>query len=173
MADPSSSVQLHPRVINLGPASRRRSVLIPWSFTQIPSDTSAETSTPLVSKWRRLVHPEGKLYFLLAEQFAFDVVTEANIEDIQTQDRILDCITTANKELYYRNIKLPPRCELFLELSADHITCNYYFVDHIGRGLFWLQDACTELLNILPAASASHIGAFRRVSTRSLRLTFG
>ena len=162
MTDASFSVQLHPRVINLGPASCRRSVLVLWSLTQIPSDTSTATSTSSVSKWRRLVHPEGMAYFLLTDEFAFDIVTEANIEDIQTQGRILDCITVANEELYSHDIKLPPRCELFLELAADHMSCNYYFVDHIGRGLFWLEDVCTELLNILPAASASHIGAFRR-----------
>ena len=161
MTDAASSVQLHPRVINLGPASRRRSVLVPWSFTQILSDTSAATSTSLVSKWQRLVHPEGKPYFLLSDEFTFNIVTEANIEDIQTQGRIFDCITVANEGLHCHDIKLPPRCELFLELAADHMSCNYYFVDHIGKGLFWLEDVCTDLLNILPSASASHIGAFR------------
>ena len=171
VTDSSFSVQLHPQVINRGPASRVRSVLLPWSLTQIPSDTSPETSTTSsVSKWRRLVHPEGQLYFVLTDEFAFDVVTEANIEDIQTEGRILDCITVANKELCCHDIKLPPRCELFLELRADRVSCNYYFVDHIAKGLFWLENVCTELLNIPLAASASHIGVscpcrrFRHVS---------
>ena len=106
------------------------------------------------------MQPEGQLYFVLSGEFAFDVVTEANIEDVQIQDRILNCIAVANEELDCHDIKLPPRCELFLELRADHVSCNYYFVDHVGRGLFWLEDVCTEFLNIPPAASASHIGAF-------------
>jgi hypothetical protein len=104
-----------------------------------------------------LVHPEGQPYFVLTGEFAFDVVTEAHIEEIQIQGRILDCMKVVNKELDCHDIKLPPRCELFLELQADNVSCNYYFVDHIGKGLFWLEDVCTELLNIPPAASASHI----------------
>ena len=161
MTDSSFSVQLHPQVINRGPTSRVRSVLAPWSLTQIPSDTLAETSTPSVSKWQHFVQPEGQPYFVLSGKFAFDVVTEANIEDIQIQDRILDCIMIANKELDCQDIKLPSRCELFLELRTDLVSCNYYFVDHIGKELFWLEDVCTEFLNIPPAASASHIGTFR------------
>jgi hypothetical protein len=161
VTDASFSVQLGPQVINRGPASRVRSVILPWSLTRIPSDALTGTSTSSASKWKRLVQPEGQPYFVLTGEFAFDVVTEANIEDIQTQGRILDCVAVANKELDCQDIKLPLRCELFLELRADHASCNYYFVDHIGKGLFWLEDVCTEWFDIPPAASASHIGAFR------------
>ena len=98
---------------------------------------------------------------MLTGSFAFAVVTEANIEDAQTQDRVLDCITVASKELYSNDIKVPPRSELFLELGDDQLSCNYYFVDHIGKVLFWLEDLPTELLDIPPAASASHVGEYQ------------
>ncbi|KAG6377423.1 hypothetical protein JVT61DRAFT_15226 [Boletus reticuloceps] len=111
----------------------------------------------LSSKWQRLVHPEGQPYFVLSGEFAFAIITEANMEDAQTQDRILDGITVANTQLYYHGIKIPPRCELFLELGHDQVTLNYYFVDYIERELFWLEDLCTESLNIPPAASSSHL----------------
>ena len=98
---------------------------------------------------------------MLTGEFAFDIVTEANIEDAPTQGRILDCITQAGKELYCHDIKVPPRCELFLELGDDYMSCNYYFVDHIGKVLFWLEDICTDVLDIPPAVSPSHLGTFR------------
>ncbi|KAF8137515.1 hypothetical protein EV363DRAFT_1318186 [Boletus edulis] len=135
--DNSAYVQLCSQVIVRGPASRNRICSSP--------------------KWQRLVHPEGQPYFVLSGEFAFAVITEANMEDAQTQGRILDGITAANTQLYCHDTKIPPRCELFLELGHDQVTINYYFVDHIERELFWLEDLCTEFLNIPPAASSSHL----------------
>ncbi|KAI9569947.1 hypothetical protein HD554DRAFT_2313291 [Boletus coccyginus] len=133
----SGCAPLCPRVITGGPVSRSR--------------TSSTTN------WKRAVHPEGQPYFVLSDEFAFVVVTEANIEDAQTQRRILECIEAANGGLSSHDIKPPPRCELFLELTADHAVCNYYFADHIGKVLFWLDDLCTELLDIPATASDSHL----------------
>lgn len=98
---------------------------------------------------------------MLTGGFEFAVVTESNVEDVQTEARILDCVNVANKELQSHDIKVPPRCELFLELGTDYATCNYYFVDHIAKGLFWLEDLGTELLDIPASMSSSHLGAFR------------
>ncbi|KAH0826640.1 hypothetical protein J3R83DRAFT_5025 [Lanmaoa asiatica] len=154
----SGCVQLCPQVINRGPASSSRSVqALRSSILRISSDTSTKTSTSSASKWQRFVHPEGQPYFVLTSKFNFAVVTEANVEDVETEGRILDCVEVANKELQSHNIKVPLRCELFLELEDDHATCNYYFVDHIEKGLFWLEDLSTEFLDIPGAVSPSHL----------------
>ena len=106
----------------------------------------------------RFVHPEGQSYFVFNGESNFVVVTEADIDDMPTERRIFACLNAVNKELQHHDIKIPPRCELFLELGEDHTFCNYYFVDHIGRGLFWLEDLGTESLEIPAAMSHSHLG---------------
>ena len=106
----------------------------------------------------RFVHPEGQPYFVFNGESNFVVVTEADIDDMPTERRIFACLNAVNKELRHHDIKIPPRCELFLELGEDHTFCNYYFVDHISRGLFWLENQCTELLDIPAAMSPSHLG---------------
>lgn len=136
LSNTAFSVEFCPQRITRGPTSRRRSAQTP----------------------RRFVHPEGQPYFVLTGEFDFAVVTEANVEDEQTKGRILDCVQVVSKELQSHSIKVPPRSELFLELGDDRVTCNYYFVDHIGKALFWLEDICTELLDIPPAMSYSHLG---------------
>lgn len=108
----------------------------------------------------RFVHPEGLPYFVLNDEFDFVVVTEANIDDTQIAARILDYSQLANNELQFYNIKVPLRCELFLELGQDHLSCNYYFVDHLAKGLFWLEDIGSELLGIPATMSPSHLGVF-------------
>ncbi|KAG8216880.1 hypothetical protein J3R82DRAFT_7147 [Butyriboletus roseoflavus] len=133
--DSSTPVQLCPQVIRRGPTARRRSVQSP----------------------RRFVHPEGQPYFVLTGEFDFAVVTEANVEDERTKGRILDCVRVVTKELQSHSIKVHPRCELFLELGDNDMTCNYYFVDHVGKELFWLEDIGTELLDIPAAMSSSHL----------------
>ena len=45
--------------------------------------------------------------------------------------------------------------ELFLELHEND--CNYYFVDHAFRTLFWLDAYDTSELGILPVVSSSHL----------------
>ncbi|KAF9225806.1 hypothetical protein BS17DRAFT_777724 [Gyrodon lividus] len=132
----SCYVQLCPRVIARGPAPRGNS--------------------PSASNWRRFIHPEGQPYFLLNHE-EFAVVTEANLDDAETQGQIFDCLKLVKKELQCHKIRVPPRCELFLELGDDHTLCNYYFVDHAAKGLFWLEDLGTDLLDIPAAMSPSHL----------------
>ena len=45
--------------------------------------------------------------------------------------------------------------ELFLQLEGND--CNYYFVDHGVRTLFWLDAYDTSDLGILPVVSSSHL----------------
>ena len=45
--------------------------------------------------------------------------------------------------------------ELFLQLAGND--CNYYFVDHSVRTLFWLDAYDTSDLGILPVVSSSHL----------------
>ncbi|KAF9225812.1 hypothetical protein BS17DRAFT_794694 [Gyrodon lividus] len=116
-----------------------------------------KSSSPSASKWRQFIHPEGQPYFLLNHE-EFAIVTEANLEDPETEGQFISCLELVKKELQYHNIKLPPRCELFLELRDDRTLCNYYFVDHAAKGLFWIEDLGTDLLDISAAMSPSHLG---------------
>ncbi|KAF9236646.1 hypothetical protein BU15DRAFT_76746 [Melanogaster broomeanus] len=102
------------------------------------------------------VHPEGQTYFVLYNG-EFPVVTEANLEEVETEARILDSLRVVKRELQCQDIKVPPRCELFLELDEDRSVCHYYFADHVSKGLFWLEDMSTELLNTPTAMSPSHL----------------
>ncbi|KAF9236648.1 hypothetical protein BU15DRAFT_49787, partial [Melanogaster broomeanus] len=106
--------------------------------------------------WRRFIHPEGQSYFVLYSE-DFPVVTEANLEEVETEAQILASLHIVKRELQCHDIKVPPRCKLFLELDEDRSICNYYFVDHVSRGLFWLEDMCTEFLDIPAAVSPSHL----------------
>ena len=122
----------------------------------------------LASKWSRLVHPEGQPYFVRTEGFDFTVITAANMEDMHTEEQILDYVKLANKELQRRGITIPPQCELVLELAGDQNSCNYYFVDHAAKRLFWLTDVHAELLGMPQAKSQSHLGTVhhtRRATT--------
>ncbi|KAF9236650.1 hypothetical protein BU15DRAFT_76749 [Melanogaster broomeanus] len=132
----SCYIQVCPRIISKGPTPRG-------------SSSSA-------SGWRRLIHPEGQPYFVLHNQ-EFPVVTEANLEEVETEAQILESLSVVKKELHCHDIKVPLRCELFLELDEDRSVCNYYFVDHDSKALFWLEDICTELLDIPAATSPSHL----------------
>ncbi len=38
-----------------------------------------------------------------------------------------------------KHIHLPETSHLFLEIHQDLGTCNYYFVDHVLRTVFWLH----------------------------------
>jgi len=63
--------------------------------------------------------------------------------------------------------------ELFLQLDGND--CNYYFVDHGARMLFWLDAYDTSELGILPVVSSSHLskrdffGWFHRILIIDLR----
>lgn len=104
------------------------------------------------------MHPEGQPYYALTEAFEFTVVTAANIGATQTERQILDYAKLARKELQYRDFRIPTGSELVLELADDGLSCNYYFVDHASKTLFWLTDVETESLGIPPAVSLSHLG---------------
>lgn len=108
----------------------------------------------------RLVRPRGQPYFVSNSDSDFAIVTEVDMDDIQTEGRILACLKEVKKELQYHNISVPPRCELFLELEGDHLSCNYYFVDHDGKGLFWLEEMSPEILEIPTEISPSYLGMF-------------
>ncbi|KIL00338.1 hypothetical protein PAXRUDRAFT_821795 [Paxillus rubicundulus Ve08.2h10] len=107
-------------------------------------------------EWRRFVHPEGQPYSVLNNE-EFAVVTEANLEDAEAEQSILDYVKLVQKELQYHHIKVPPRSELFLELGDDRTQCNYYFVDHAAKKLFWLEELTTESLDISAAMSHPHL----------------
>ncbi|KAF9234277.1 hypothetical protein BU15DRAFT_79229 [Melanogaster broomeanus] len=131
----SCYVQVCPRIISKGPAPRPTSMQAHNGHgTQLGAD-----APPNEARFR----PRG-----------FPVVTEANIEEVETKAQILDSLHIITRGLQCHDVKVPPRCELFLELDEDRSVGNYYFVDHVSKELFWLEDMGTEWLGI-PAATSS------------------
>ncbi|KIJ61625.1 hypothetical protein HYDPIDRAFT_96268 [Hydnomerulius pinastri MD-312] len=116
-----------------------------------------DQSPLLASEWWRFIHPEGQPYFVY-NRGKFEVVTEANVENPGIGRRILDWLELVEAQLKEHDIAVPQACELFLELDeVQQHSCNYYFVDHTSRALFWLEDLGTDLLDISAATSRSHL----------------
>jgi hypothetical protein len=52
---------------------------------------------------------------------------------------------------------MPNTVELFLQLDEESNSCEYYFVDHASRTEFWFEPLPTNLLDLPPAVSPSHL----------------
>lgn len=85
-----------------------------------------------IDGWESVVHPEGALYFYDATRHVF---TDANM----TRKRILKAINSLADQLRSKaGDIIDDFTHLVLECQAD--VCNYYFVQHDKRLLFWLHD---------------------------------
>ncbi|KAG2125742.1 hypothetical protein DEU56DRAFT_563875 [Suillus clintonianus] len=88
--------------------------------------------------WESCIHPEGALYLYNGRKRAF---TEGHIDEssFRLMDRCVD-------ELYDRGRTITPNfdandIELVVQVVPAHTDyCQYYFVDHTTRTLFWLHD---------------------------------
>ncbi|KAG1780714.1 hypothetical protein EV702DRAFT_1266581 [Suillus placidus] len=91
------------------------------------------SETPL-DGWESVVHPEGALYFYDATRHVF---TDANLKS----KRLLKAINhLAHQLLLQASDIIDDSTHLVLELQVKEDACNYYFVQHDRRLLFWLQD---------------------------------
>jgi hypothetical protein len=47
--------------------------------------------------------------------------------------------------------------ELFIEPDVESESCNYYFIDHENRSVFWLESCNTEYLGLPMTASEQNL----------------
>ncbi|KAG1723034.1 uncharacterized protein EDB91DRAFT_1014961, partial [Suillus paluster] len=85
--------------------------------------------------WQSVIHPEGALYFYDATRHVF---TDANMKS----KRILKAVNHFTDQLLLKaGDMIDDSTHLVLELQdMKGDACNYYFVQHDKRLLFWLQD---------------------------------
>ncbi|KZV72861.1 hypothetical protein PENSPDRAFT_628261 [Peniophora sp. CONT] len=105
--------------------------------------------------WQQYTHPEGKSYYI--KGVAPRIITEADMSDnvdAEAADAFVVVILQWAEE---RGLKLGASVELFVDVEMDTGLCDYYFVDHCARALFWLEDATTSELGLAPACSAQHL----------------
>ncbi|KAF7426193.1 hypothetical protein PC9H_008560 [Pleurotus ostreatus] len=111
------------------------------------------TPTYLPESWASYVHPEGQLYF--CRHSTPVIVTEAylyNSENMQKMSFWLKWIEVLCEE---RQIAIHPGVELFIQLEESG--CAYYFVDHLSRTEFWLDQFDTDDMGLPQVASEEHL----------------
>ena len=113
----------------------------------------ATRPTYLPSEWSDLVHPEGKIYFHRSS--GLRVVTESYLYDPVTAEKISAWVIEIEERASKKGTMFTNHTELFLQLDGND--CNYYFVDHGVRTLFWLDTYDTSELGLLPVVSSSHL----------------
>ncbi|KAG1859074.1 hypothetical protein C8R48DRAFT_714446 [Suillus tomentosus] len=97
----------------------------------------------LDSDWKSYIHPEGALYLYNTTRKTF---TEA-IMDETTFHLLAGCVDGLYDMARAKSTSLEPEdIELVVQLwpIEGEMTCQYYFVDHAARTLFWLHDTNHE-----------------------------
>ncbi|KAG1750422.1 uncharacterized protein EDB91DRAFT_1046022, partial [Suillus paluster] len=88
--------------------------------------------------WRSCIHPEGALYLYNDDKRTF---SEANMDEasFRLMDRCMDALyDLARTKL--ANLKAEDT-ELFVQVAQPQAnSCQYYFVNHSNRTLFWLHN---------------------------------
>ena len=107
----------------------------------------------LPPQWSDSVHPEGKVYF--HRNSGLRVVTESYLYNPVTAENISAWVIEVEEQASKKGFAFTDHTELFLQLDGND--CNYYFVDHGVRTLFWLDAYDTSELGILPVVSSSHL----------------
>jgi len=82
-------------------------------------------------------------------------VTESYLYNSVTAASISAWVIEIEERASEESFAVTDDTELFLELDGND--CNYYFVDHGARTLFWLDACDTSELGILPVVSSSHL----------------
>ncbi|KAI9458600.1 hypothetical protein BJY52DRAFT_1186740 [Lactarius psammicola] len=78
-------------------------------------------------------------------------VTEACIVEPGVSDQLNSWLTIICNAIAEKHVHLPETSHLFLEVHQDLGTCNYYFVDHVLRTVFWLHTL--DMVSIRPPRS--------------------
>lgn len=108
---------------------------IPALMTQFPN----ESCPWLNGGWQLCIHPEGALYLhdMNRKTYTEAIMDETTFHLLaECVDRLYETARAKSAHLKADNIELV----LQLWLSEGEMTCQYYFVDHAARTLFWLHD---------------------------------
>jgi len=105
--------------------------------------------------WIAYVHPEGQTYFYRGA--GLRVVTEACLYRPEIMDKVSTWIRSIEDALRIKGVTPSATTELFLEPYKSLKSCGYYFVDHTTRSEFWIDQVSTEILQLQPVVSISHL----------------
>ncbi|KAJ8598064.1 hypothetical protein M405DRAFT_927825, partial [Rhizopogon salebrosus TDB-379] len=95
----------------------------------------------LTSDWKSYVHPEGALY-LYNNTVGRRAYTEAIIDEAKFRT-VAECVDALYDLARMKSVDLAADdIELVVQLEEGQagVSCQYYFVDHNARTLFWLHD---------------------------------
>lgn len=88
------------------------------------------------------------------------IVTEARIAEPGVSDRLNAWLAVISGMITEERVHLLESSHLFLEIRQNSNTCNYYFVDHNLRTIFWLHAPDTISVGLLDSYSSDHLGMF-------------
>ncbi|KAH9074249.1 hypothetical protein EDB83DRAFT_2516015 [Lactarius deliciosus] len=89
--------------------------------------------------WTISAHPEGKHYAHTTAPLGITIITEAHIVGPGVSDQLNAWVAIICNVITENHIHLPETSHLFLEIHQNLYACNYYFVDHALRTVFWLH----------------------------------
>ncbi|KAF7424488.1 hypothetical protein PC9H_009795 [Pleurotus ostreatus] len=126
------------------------SFIIPAGLGQFDREV---TPTYLPESWASYAHPEGQLYF--CRHSTPVIVTEAYLYNSENMRRVATWLTLIEALCEERQVVIHSGVELFLQLEESG--CAYYFVDHLSRTEFWLDQFDTNEIGLDQVASEEHL----------------
>ncbi|KAJ7741403.1 hypothetical protein DFH07DRAFT_964959 [Mycena maculata] len=165
-AVPALLNEAHPRIFPGTPESvgrYDRKVAVPDEPTRytIPPLTISMLPVAPPSGWTACQHPEGALYFHNEEQRVF---TDLNLYDHDSLEFVTKNVHTILDFLRVHGVQLADDVDLVVDeyLYSDETKgCQYYFVNHKDRSVFWMDKAESDMFSITSElngmTSASHI----------------
>ncbi|KAJ6595731.1 hypothetical protein DFH09DRAFT_973865 [Mycena vulgaris] len=145
---------------SVGRYTRKLAANEPTQFTIRPLTISSLPNAPPPG-WTAFQHPEGARYFFHEEQRVF---TDANLFDPASLAFINTNVHTIHDFLRAHGVQLVPGADLVLDeytYADGTMGCQYYFVNHQDRCVFWMDNTESDLFPITQElngiTSASHI----------------
>ena len=99
-------------------------------------------------------------------QAGFTVITEARVMEPKVPDKLNACLSIICDAITKKHMSLLETSHLFLEIDRDIGACNYYFVDHVLRTVFWLHTLNKISVGRSLAMSNSHLHMFLYIHLR-------
>ncbi|KAJ7067895.1 hypothetical protein C8F01DRAFT_1116136 [Mycena amicta] len=158
--------EAHPRIVTGTPEtfnrySRRIYVADkPTHFDIEPLTIGGKANNPS-DDWQTCSHPEGAPYFFHSKNRVF---TDVNLFDKSLLVFIDETMKTILDFLRVHNVQLDDNVDLVLDeylFSDSSQGCQYYFVNHNSRCIFWMDYASSDLFSasheLMGISTASHI----------------
>lgn len=128
------------------------------SPTIVPLGTDIVSAPSYQSQgWTKSTHPEGKHYAHIKAQRGFTIVTEARIAEPGVSDHLDAWLAVICDMIAEENVHLLETSHLFLDIHQESGICNYYFVDHGLRTIFWLHTIDTSSVGLPHSYSSRHL----------------